>query len=53
MILLWRNSAKTHGVDYSCICNISPPCALHNLVAVNQIVDKNPLRIFIFVTVQQ
>ena len=30
---------------FSCICNTSLPCALHNLVVVNQIVDKNPLRI--------
>ena len=29
----------------SCICNTSLPRALHNLVFVNQIVDKNPLRI--------
>ena len=29
----------------SCICNISLPRALHNLVAVDQIVNKNPLRI--------
>ena len=28
-----------------CICITSLPCALHNPVAVNQIVDKNSLRI--------
>ena len=29
----------------SCFCDISLPSVLHNLVVVNQIVDKNPLKI--------
>ena len=39
-----RNQASPENLT-SCICSTSLPGALHNMVVVNQIIDKNPLRI--------
>ena len=40
---IWNRASPENSTD--CIYNTSLPRALHNLVVVIQIVDKNPLRI--------
>ena len=41
-VKIWNRASPENST--SCICNTSLPRALHNVAAVNQIVDKNPLR---------